>query len=77
MLKAAGLKRWILALVYEFVFKKIDKKACTFAARFMNADESPIPERSGAILFKQMQQMARQLKGIVKRWKDHHLIIHM
>ena len=59
-----------LSLVYEFVFKKIDKKACMFAARVMNADESPIPERSGAIFSRQMQQMAQQLKEYCEKMEE-------
>jgi len=68
--ESCRIEKMDLALVYEFVFKKIDKKACMFAARFMNADESPIPERSGVIFSKQMQQMAQQLKEYCEKMEE-------
>jgi hypothetical protein len=48
--------------IYEFVFKKKDKKSCLFAVRFMNADELPVQDKLNDLLFERMQQMAERLK---------------
>lgn len=51
-----------ISLVYEYAFKKIDEGNSSFACRIMNAGDSPVPEETSAMLFKQMQQMAEKLK---------------
>ncbi|MEJ0101294.1 MAG: DUF2652 domain-containing protein [Bacteroidota bacterium] len=51
-----------LSLVHEYVFKKINEKACRFACRFINVGESPVPEEINASLFNNMRQMAERLK---------------
>jgi hypothetical protein len=56
-----------LSLVYEYVFKKTEEKACTVATRFMNAHDSPLPEETKAVLFERMQQMAEDLKAYCEK----------
>ena len=51
-----------LVLVYEYVFKKTSDKACIFSCRFMNANESQLPEATTAVLFGNLQMMAERLK---------------
>lgn len=51
-----------LSLIYEYAFKKIDDKNCSFACRIMNASDAPIPEETNAMLFAQMQLMTEKLK---------------
>ena len=63
-----------LALVYEYVFKKIDENTCSFSGRFMNAVESPIPEEMSAVLSKQLRQMSEQLKAICEKKKNTELM---
>ncbi|HKR05361.1 MAG TPA: DUF2652 domain-containing protein [Bacteroidia bacterium] len=60
--ESCRIKEMNLSLVHEFVFKKINEKTCGFAVRFMNAGESPIPEKEKALLFEKMKQMAEKLK---------------
>jgi Protein of unknown function (DUF2652) len=50
-----------LSLVYEFVFIKINDTTCSFACRFMNESELPLPETVKTTLFEQLQQMAEKL----------------
>jgi len=57
-------------LVYEFIFKKLDKKSCLVAVRFLNTEESPVPEKLCVMLFKQMQLMAKQLKEYCEQLKE-------
>jgi hypothetical protein len=52
-----------LSLIYEFVFKKINERECSFAARFLNANESPVPEELNAALFEKLQKVAESLKA--------------
>ena len=52
-----------LNLVYEYVFKKINDKVCNFACRFMNSQDSPIPEEHVGRLFENVKVMAECLKG--------------
>jgi Protein of unknown function (DUF2652) len=61
--ESCRLKETNISLVYEFVFKKINEKNCGFACRILNAGESPVPEETSSILFKNMQQMAEKLKS--------------
>ena len=56
-----------LALVYEFVFKKETEKSSIFAARCMNARESPVREETKAILLKELQQMGERLKAYCEK----------
>jgi hypothetical protein len=51
-----------LALVYEYVFKKTGDKTSIFSCRFMNANESQLPEETNALLFGNLQIMAERLK---------------
>lgn len=51
-----------LSLVHEFIFKKINDKSCSFACRFINASDSPIPEDISTLLFNKMKEMAEKLK---------------
>jgi Protein of unknown function (DUF2652) len=51
-----------LALVYEYVFKKTGDKTSIFSCRFMNANESQLPEETTAVLFGNLQIMAERLK---------------
>ncbi|GAB4039021.1 DUF2652 domain-containing protein [Spirosoma jeollabukense] len=51
-----------LSLIYEYVFKEIDEKTSTFSCRFMNADESGLPEKVRATFLERLQQMAEGLK---------------
>jgi Protein of unknown function (DUF2652) len=51
-----------LSLVYEFVFKKMDESSCNMMARFINADETPLPEKVRHALFMELQQVAESLK---------------
>ncbi len=51
-----------LALVYEYVFKKTGDKTSIFSCRFMNANESQLPEETTAVLFGNLQLMAERLK---------------
>jgi hypothetical protein len=60
-----------LSLVYEYVFKKVDENNCEFASRFMNADQSPVPEEVKAALSEKMQQMAERLKEYCKGRPTH------
>ena len=57
------VKEMNISLVHEFVFTKINEKACMFACRSLNAGESPLPEKISAAFFKNMQQMAEKLKS--------------
>jgi hypothetical protein len=68
--ESCRIEKMNLSLVYEFVFKKLDKKACIVDVRFMNADDAPIPERSNVVLCNQMQQMAEQLKAYCEAMKE-------
>jgi hypothetical protein len=51
-----------LRLIYEFVFTQIDDETCGFASRFMNGNESPIPESLYATFYKKLKQMGESLK---------------
>lgn len=62
-----------LALVYEYVFNRIDENTCTFAGRFMNAVDSPIPEEIGAVLSEQLRQTSERLKTICEKKKNPEL----
>jgi hypothetical protein len=59
-----------LSLVNEFVFKKIDEKACSFASRFMNSTESPLPEKVNALLFERMERLAERLKEHCEKMEE-------
>ena len=56
-----------LSLVYEFVFKKTGQKTCSFAARFMNACESTIPQDINGGLFTNLRKMVEKLKEHAER----------
>ena len=56
-----------LSLVYEFVVKKSDEKCCTFGSRFLNANESPLPEEVNAKFFDQTELMAYNLKAYCEK----------
>lgn len=58
-----------ISLVYEFLFKKQDAKACLFAARFMNTDASPVPEKLHTTLSDGIRQMAEKLKEYCEQMK--------
>jgi Protein of unknown function (DUF2652) len=57
-------------LVQEFVFRKEGEKACTFACRFMNAGEAPVPEETRTLVSESMHQMARQLKAYCEQHQE-------
>jgi hypothetical protein len=60
--ESCQIKELNLSLVYEYVFKKNNGKNCSFACRFMNAGETPIPEEINASLFEKLKAMAEKLK---------------
>jgi hypothetical protein len=51
-----------LALVYEFIFRKVDEASCLFSCRFLNTGKVGIAEEERKILLESMQQMAINLK---------------
>lgn len=51
-----------LSLVYEYVFKNTGSQSCIFAARILNAGESPLSEEVKIPLFQKLEKMAQQLK---------------
>ncbi len=51
-----------ISLVYEYVFKKINEKTCNLACRFLNANDSPVPEEIRILLFNNLHQMTEKLK---------------
>jgi hypothetical protein len=65
--ESCQIKEMDLSLVHEFILKDLGEKTCGFAARCMNAGESPVPEEVKALLFERMQQMADGLKAYCER----------
>jgi class 3 adenylate cyclase len=51
-----------LSLVYEYIFKNVDQAICLFTYRFMNAGASPVPEKMGVLLSRNLQEMAIRFK---------------
>ena len=51
-----------LTLVYEYVFRNIGDKTSIFSCRFMNANESQLPEETTTVLFGNLRMMAEKLK---------------
>jgi hypothetical protein len=60
-----------LSLIYEYIFKKVDEDSCEVSLRFMNANQSSIPEEVKAALSEKMQQMAERLKEYCKGRPSH------
>ena len=56
-----------LSLVYEFVFKNTGSQSCIFAARILNAGESPLIEEVKLSLFQKLENMAQQLKDYCEK----------
>lgn len=67
--ESCQIKEMNLSLVNEFVFKKINEQTCSFACRFMNAGESPLPEEMNTAFFEKMQRMAESLKEYCEKKK--------
>lgn len=70
--ESCHLKETNLSLVYEFVFRKVEENTSSFACRFLNAGEFPIPSEVKSLLFKGLQQMAECLKEYCEK-KEHRL----
>lgn len=68
--ESCRIEKMSISLVYEYVFKKLSNKACLFAVRFMNAEESLIPEKLNVTLCRDMQQMAEKLKEYCEQMKE-------
>ena len=51
-----------VSVTHEYAFKRINENNCAFACRFLNADESPLPEKISAMLFNNMKLMSDKLK---------------
>ncbi|CAN5120340.1 hypothetical protein BH09BAC4_BH09BAC4_48510 [soil metagenome] len=62
-----------LSLVYEYIFKEIDKKSSRFSFRFMNASDSVLPEDINATLLERLQQMAERLKEYCEKIVEFEL----
>ena len=56
-----------LSLVYEFVLKNINEKACVFAYRFMNAGTVSVPVEMNSALLESLQRMAESLKAYCEK----------
>jgi len=52
-----------LSLVYEFVFKNTGDNACIFAARILNAGDSPLSDDVKIPLFQKLEKLAQDLKN--------------
>jgi hypothetical protein len=59
-----------LSLVYEFLFKNVNPETCTFAARFMNAGESAIPEKINLVFQEDLRKMAGRLKEHCEKMEE-------
>jgi len=60
--ESCKIKESNLSLVYEFVFKNTGKQSSIFAARILNAGDTPLPEEVKIPLFQKLEKLAQQLK---------------
>jgi hypothetical protein len=59
-----------LQLIYEFVFTQIDDETCSFASRFINGGNSPIPQSLYASFYERLKQMVESLKAYCEKMKQ-------
>jgi hypothetical protein len=69
--ESCKIKEWALSLVYEFVFKNTGKQSCIFAARILNAGESPFSEDAKLSLFQRLENLAQQLKNYCEKKNEY------
>lgn len=65
--ESSQIKELNISLTYEYVFRKVDDNNCSFACRFMNAGENPIPEETNQVLFERMKMMSESLKELCEK----------
>ena len=56
-----------VAVVYEYIFKKVSEDACSFGCRFLNAGEYAVTDEMTIFLFDTMKEMAEQFKATCEK----------
>jgi hypothetical protein len=65
--ESCTIKELGISMIHEFVFKKTGENTSTFAARFMNAGESPIPAELQEALQKKIKLMGEGVKAFTEK----------